>query len=187
MTGFDSVIFKFLNDLTGKLFLVDGAFVFFSEYLIYVLTIIFGIYLLRIKNWKERMQMFSLGIISVIISRGIFTPLIRFFFDRPRPFVALDVGSLVDHAQTGSFPSGHLAFITPLVIALWYINKRAGNWGFVCVLLMGISRIGVGVHWPSDILGGILIGVVAFAITQLFLKRSAPEKIVISKKENGAP
>ena len=49
MTTFDSVVFKFLNGIAGKYFLVDGVYIFFSEYLIYILTLVFGIYLFKIK------------------------------------------------------------------------------------------------------------------------------------------
>jgi len=172
----DSLIFEFINNLTGKLFLIDGVFIFLSEYLIYILVGVFGLYILKIKSWKERMHMFSLGLLGVILSRGIFTPLIRFFFERQRPFVALNIDSLISHAETGSFPSGHIAFITPLVIALWYINKRAGTWGFVGAILVGVARIGAGVHWPTDILGGFLVGIISYAIVQGFLKIKPSKK-----------
>ena len=175
MTEIDIAISEFLNNLTGKHFLVDGVFIFFSEYLIYILTGIFVFYVFRIKDWKERMRAFSIGIIGVILSRGIITPLIRYFFERQRPFVTLDIESLIDHSQSGSFPSGHITFIVPLVIALYYVNKRAGIWGLIGAFIMGIARVGVGVHWATDILGGFLIGLVAYAIAQALLKIKKPQ------------
>jgi len=170
MTEIDSVVFEFLHGLIGKSFLIDGVFVFFSQYLIYILTFVFGIYLVRVKNWKERVNIFALGALGVIISRGIFTPLVRFFLDRPRPFVAFGIDPLSAHEATGSFPSGHIAFIAPLMIALWYADKRGGTWGLIGVFLIGIARIGSAVHWPSDILGGFLVGIVGYAIAWLLLK-----------------
>ena len=125
---------------------------------------------MRVKNWKERVNIFALGALGVIISRGIFTPLVRFFLDRPRPFVAFGIDPLSAHEATGSFPSGHIAFIAPLMIALWYADKRGGTWGLIGVFLIGIARIGSAVHWPSDILGGFLVGIVGYAIAWLLLK-----------------
>ncbi len=179
MTGVDSVVLNFLNGVAGKYFLLDGIYIFFSEYLIYILGTTFFLYLFKVKDWKERMQILSLGVIAVIISRGIVTPLIRFFFYKPRPFMALDVNTLIDHADTGSFPSGHIAFLVPLMLILWHINKRAGVWGLVGAFLMGVARIGVGAHWPTDILGGFLVGTIGYAIPWFLLKN----KIFI-KKEN---
>lgn len=182
----DSILLDFLSSLTGRFFLVDWLFIFFSEVTIYIILTVFLLYAFRIKNWKDRWSTLSLGVISVILSRGIATPLFRFFFDKPRPFQALDIESLVTSASTSSFPSGHIAFIVPLAITLWYINKKAGIWSFVGVTLMGISRVVAGVHWPTDILGGVLIGVVAFVVTQMLLKK-LPDGAKAAKKIKNAP
>jgi len=186
MTVFDTGVLIFLSGVTGRFLFVDWSFIFFSEVLIYILTGIFLLNIAKIKNWKHRWEMLSLGAMAVIISRGIFTPLLRFFFENPRPFVALGLEPLVDHASTSSFPSGHIAFIVPLVIVLWYINERAGKWMLAGAVLMGIARIGVGIHWPTDIVGGFLVGIIAFVIAQTLLSR-LPERKKRVIKENGAP
>ena len=171
MTGFDIAVLNFLNGVIGRFLLVDWIFIFFSELLIYILVGVFLLFLFRIKNWKHRANIFSLGILSVILSRGIVTPIIRFFFETPRPFVALNIESLVTHASTPSFPSGHMTFIVPIVLTLWYINKRAGAWSFAGAVLIGVGRVGAGIHWPTDILGGILIGIICFAFARVLLMR----------------
>ena len=176
MTGIDIAISEFLNNFTGRHFLIDGVFIFFSEYFIYILTGFFLLFIFRIKNWKERVRALFVGIIGVILSRGIMTPLIRYFFEKQRPFVALDLNQLVDHSQTGSFPSGHIAFIVPLILTLFYINKRAGIWGLICALIIGIARVGVGVHWMSDILSGFLVGSIGYFIAQALLKLKTPQR-----------
>jgi len=186
MTGFDTAVLIFLNGAVGRFFLVDWFFIFFSEFFVYILAAAFLLFLFRIKGWKHRANIFSLGILSVILSRGIATPIIRFFFENPRPFVALGIEPLVSHAQTPSFPSGHMAFIIPIVLTLWYINKRAGVWSFAGALLIGIGRVGAGIHWPTDILGGVLIGVIAFVVVQILLKKF-PDSLKASKKVKSAP
>ena len=182
MTSIDLVVFQFLNGLAGKFLLTDWLFIFLAEYLIYVLTALFIFFLLKITDWKRRAYMLYLGVLAVVLSRGIATPLIRFFFEKPRPFVALELETLVSHIPTSSFPSGHITFILPLAIALWYINKRAGAWSLVGVLLIGASRIIAGLHWPTDIVGGLFVGAICFAIAQAVLERAFG-----SKKEKGAP
>lgn len=176
MNAFDSVIFEFLNGLTGRFFLLDWFFILFSEVLIYVLVGIFFLFLVKIKDWKHRINTLFLGILAVVFSRGIATPLIKFLYERPRPFVELELNSLVSHEITSSFPSGHIAFIIPIVITLWYINKPAGGWFFAGAFLIGISRVAAGVHWPTDILGGFLIGVACFYLAQMVIKRASTHK-----------
>jgi len=179
MRSIDSAIFEFLYNLTGN-FLVDGIFVFFAGYLIYILTFVFLLYAVRIKNWRERVRIFSTAVLATILSRGIITPVIRFFANRERPFSEMNIDSLVEQVSDGAFPSGHMTFIVPIMFALFYINKRAGTWGLVGAVLIGIARIGAGVHWPSDVVGGFLIGLISYAIVELSLKRK------LSKKERTA-
>ena len=114
-------------------------------------------------------QRFLLGALATILSRGIITPILEHFINSPRPFVATGIDPLIKHAATNSFPSGHIAFIVPIAIALWYINKKAGWWAYVGVFLIGVSRVAIGVHWPTDILGGVLVGIVSFAIAKKLL------------------
>lgn len=172
MNAFDSVIFEFLSGLTGRFFLVDWLFILFAEVLIYVLVGIFFLFLVKIKDWKHRVNTLFLGILAVVFSRGIATPLIRFLYERPRPFAALELNSLISHEATSSFPSGHITFIIPLVITVWLLNKRAGAWLLTGAFLIGIGRVAAGVHWPTDILGGFLIGVACFFLAKMLLKKA---------------
>ena len=185
MTGFDTAVLSFLNGVTGRFLLVDWLFIFFSELFIYILVAAFLLFLFRIKDWRRRASIFSLGVLSVILSRGVATPIIRFFFEAPRPFVTLGIEPLVSHMPTSSFPSGHIAFIIPIVLTIWYINKRAGAWSFAGALLMGIGRVGAGIHWPTDIFGGILIGIICFAFAKTLLARTSliPERTLFKNKK----
>jgi len=176
MTAFDTAISRFFASFIGKYFLIDGIFVFFSEYLIYILSGVFLLYVVRIKDWKERARIFFLGILGLIISRGIITPLIRFFFNRQRPFVSAGIKSLIGQVGGNSFPSGHMTFIVPLMFVLLLINRKAGVWGLVGSVIIGIARVGAGVHWMTDIAGGFLVGYVSYIIAKMILKIETPAK-----------
>lgn len=79
-------------------------------------------------------------------------------FHTPRPFDALSwVKPLV--IESGyAFPSGHATFFMALAAALWFYHKRlAVFFGFSAVLI-GIARVAAGIHWPVDILGGLVFG-----------------------------
>ena len=179
MTLIDTPILNFLMGLTGKYLLVDWLFIFLAEALIYIIIIVSLIYLARIKEWKKRAEIFLLGALAVILSRGIITPILEHLINSPRPFVVTGIEPLIQHAATSSFPSGHIAFILPIAITLWYINRKAGWWAYAGVFLIGVSRVAIGVHWPTDILGGILVGIISFFVAQRLLKGvlEKPEKV----------
>jgi undecaprenyl-diphosphatase len=83
-------------------------------------------------------------------------------YDRPRPFVALpDIHPLIatlPSENLQSFPSGHALFFFAIATVLFCFNKRVGVLAFIAAAVMAIARVYVGVHWPSDILGGAVIG-----------------------------
>lgn len=70
-----------------------------------------------------------------------------------------------------SFPSGHAAFYFALSMAVYLYNKKLGVILFVVSLIMGIARIYAGVHWPSDILGGIVVGVITALVVNFAARK----------------
>ncbi len=154
----DLYFFQFINGLAGRLWPLDWLAVFFADYFGYFLILIVPILFLREKNGKKRIYFFSLTVLSLILSRGIITEIIRFFYYRPRPFVVLGFQPLVDHVQSGSFPSGHAAFFFAMALSVFYFNKLWG-WRFLALAtVISLARVFAGVHWPLDILAGAFIG-----------------------------
>lgn len=88
--------------------------------------------------------------------------------DRPRPFDVLDVTPLENHSSGHSFPSLHCSSSFAITTSLYYIHPFLGIIGLVVSILVAVSRLLSGVHYPSDILAGIIIGLL-FGIPYLFL------------------
>lgn len=166
--NFDYLIFQKINNLANQCLWFDKLMIFLAEYLIYFMTAFGLIYLFFVyqKQWKE----FIKPIIAIGFSRAIITEIIRFFYYRPRPFLTHQVNNLTSHDISGSFPSGHIAFIFPLIYFVALVNKKIGVAFIILGVLMGIARIYVGVHYPLDILGGIIIGV----LTAWFVEKFSP-------------
>lgn len=107
------------------------------------------------KDWRPQIILLFLGIIFTAITVLI----IKFLVKRPRP--EGDWGQIYRSSDPHSFPSGHAARATMLTVimfltGIWWIGLIMLVW----TILVDLSRIGLGVHYLSDILGGTLIGVV---------------------------
>jgi len=96
---------------------------------------------------------------------------------RRPPLVYPEPKPLVHVPHSGAFPSGHaaIAFACATVLAWW--DRRLAVPAFVVAAAIAWSRVYVGVHWPLDVLGGAVLGVlVATALLMLVraLRRSRP-------------
>lgn len=155
----DYQIFKIINDFAGKNAILDKIGIFFAEYLPYLIgvaALAFVIYwFVKNKSWKIAWQ----ALAAVILSRGIITEAIRFLWHRPRPFVSHAINSLINHEVSGSFPSGHTTLLFALATIIYFWDKKIGWLFFALSFLVCFARIFAGVHYPTDILGGITIGV----------------------------
>lgn len=84
---------------------------------------------------------------------------IRGFVERPRPFVdhrGLDV--LVSGKTDFSFVSDHATITMALGVGLFVANRRFGLAGIGLALLEGFCRVYMGVHYPTDVIGGFALG-----------------------------
>lgn len=161
-------LFDLISGLSRKNFILDGAGVFFAEYVPYLLILGFFWILFRQPEWRRRLFFLSEAAIAVILSRGLITEIIRFFYYSPRPFEFLYFQSFIPESGS-SFPSGHAAFYFALAAIIFFYNRRWGIWYFVISLLIGVARIFVGVHWPLDIVAGSVIGVLCGLLVHRFL------------------
>ncbi len=155
----DVTIFRALNSLAGHGVGWDQLIVFFGSYAQYPI----GLALVILSLWPvRRYRMFVAAFGAAIVARLAVKELIILFVHRARPFVELaNVRNLIgtDISENfQSFPSGHAVFFFALAMGVYLYDKRSGFWFFVAATLMGIARVAGGIHWPSDIVGGALIG-----------------------------
>jgi undecaprenyl-diphosphatase len=119
--------------------------------------------------WERRFKAaLVVGVMMPLAS--VASSILKMAFDRPRP----DLVPHLDKVHDLSFPSGHAAAGAALLCAaLLLANNRRGLWLMGALLVMasiGISRTALGVHWPSDVVGGWLNGL-AFALAAVAIVR----------------
>ncbi|HTX61790.1 MAG TPA: phosphatase PAP2 family protein [Methanobacterium sp.] len=107
-----------------------------------------------------------LGLAALVLS-NLLVILLKYVIAEPRPFLTLNNVVLLTAENGSSFPSGHTAssFAAASVIGLKYYNRAQGKYWLIYPLLLfavvvGFSRIYVGVHYPYDVIFGAMLGVV---------------------------
>lgn len=102
------------------------------------------------------------GVVVLAIPLGIaivVSETISAIYVRQRPFVADSrVHLLVPHGADGGMPSHHIVFMVALVASIYYYDRRAAAFFALLTLITGVARVVAGIHYPSDILVGALIG-----------------------------
>lgn len=161
ISDFATPIAKFITNFGGAIFLVIATITLF----------------IVIKNKKIGISILSnLAIVTVL------NQLIKRILQRPRPTEYRII------EETGySFPSGHsmvsMAFYGYFIYLIYkYVKNKYVKWISISLLsllicLIGISRIYLGVHYTSDVLGGFLI-----SISYLIIYISAANKFIIEKE-----
>ena len=119
--------------------------------------------------WLWRRGRTGLALHLFVMQVGAFTmnPLLKGFFDRPRP----DLWEMRGQFAWASYPSGHaIASVASLfTIAIVLRRERGWAWPFPAAIAMLIltaySRLYLGVHWPTDVIGGMMMGAIWLAAT----------------------
>lgn len=112
--------------------------------------------------------------ISVGVTDFVGHQLLKPFFGRQRPCFALpklNVCQLVDVANSGSMPSLHAGTSFALATAIWLTWRPAGYIAYPLAALIALSRVGVGVHWPSDIVAGAAFGTLVSVLIHALVSR----------------
>ena len=166
----DKAVFLWINGLAGRAPAVDFIMAWVaSDYLVPV-----GMGLTLVALWfigrdgPERMR-YQIGMFTALTAMAL-SSLVVFIcnalFFRPRPFDGLDGVNLLFYQPTdSSFPSNSAAVAFGIAAGVWCVNRRLGTALFVAAGVYGFSRVFVGVHYPADVLGSVVIALVVTALT----------------------
>lgn len=141
---------------------LDNTFILFSQSITPVsIGIPLGVYSIGLIKHDSTLKNKGAYITASLLTTAGITFALKYAVNRPRPYVTYSSIDNVMDPDSPSFPSGHTsdAFATATSVSLafpkWYVITPSFLWaGFV-----GYSRMHVGVHYPSDVAVGAIIGV----------------------------
>lgn len=125
-----------------------------TPYLIFLIYIVFIIMMFLKKDVK------TINFILVPAYTLVIVTIIRDVINRPRPYQTLHIEPIFTHKNGHSFPSRHTASAFVIASSILYINIYVGIIMFIFAFVMGLSRIMAGVHYPSDVFFGMILGII---------------------------
>lgn len=159
-----------LNGWAGKNHLLDNVMIFCASYLIYLIFIIAVgavAYLVYKRQWRP-VVLFC----TTLIITFIFLQLASRLYVDHRPFVDYRLTQLVAHAAGTSFPSDHTTATTAIALGLLLFTrfKKMGMLVLIAAVLIGIARVFCGIHYPVDIIGALITGLLGASIVYMVNK-----------------
>lgn len=122
--------------------------------------------------WKPTRKAGFLALCAMALGLLVTNITIKPLISRPRPWLDLSLVPLVAEKDPNSFPSGHTcaAFAAGII----WLRALPWKWGRIAAVIaamcMGLSRLYVGVHYPTDVLAGAVIGsLCAWAVWRAYL------------------
>ena len=151
----DYDLFRVVNGWAGRIQAVDAIIVACAKFLplVFALALV-GLWL----TWRPTNQRAAfLAGVSALVALGM-GQLIGMAFPRPRPYLTHQVNLLIAPTVDTSFPSDHATLGFAVAVLVWRYNRRAGKALLFLALVLAFARVFVGAHYPSDVLGGAVLG-----------------------------
>lgn len=171
MYGFDVAATRLINGQAGDNGFLDAVMVLISAYGIPLLVLIVaGQWWIGKDRPRTRHRLVAAGL-SFLLGLAI-NQIILLFIDRTRPYALGVTELLIAPSSDPSFPSDHATAAFAIAAAFLLHGMSRSGLGFLgAAFLVAFSRIYVGTHYASDVLGGAVTGAAAAAIVVILYRK----------------
>jgi undecaprenyl-diphosphatase len=162
-------LFRLINDLGKEHTSFNPVFIFIAEYMVFFLALaVITFWFTRV--YKNRIMVIC-GSITFFIAE-VFGKIAGKIHSNHQPFAELsNVNQLIEKTVDNSFPSDHTILFFSFCVTFCMFRGARGSFWIILAILVGISRIWVGVHYPADILVGAMISMgTAFIVFRIIPK-----------------
>ena len=183
MNGFEASMILWIQDnlrgaLDGFMQIVSGL----GD--VGILWILLG---LSLVFWKKTRPIGITILLALVFDLLLVNILLKPLVARPRPFVVNEaIVPLVQNVNPyRSFPSGHsgASFAATLALSKW-VPKQLGIPAVTVAAMIAFSRLYVGVHYPTDVLTGLAVGIIS-SLAAYYLVKWIQKKMMEKKQANG--
>lgn len=158
------------------MFMVNILLIIIAKYLFILPIIILGIYFfVRQQSSKKKMVIFAMSSALLTYFIGLIGNQI---YSSPRPFVVGHFNLLIAHAPDNGFPSDHTLLAAALAATSSYWNWRLGISLWMITLFVALSRIFTGLHHSIDVIGSMIIAIIATTVVYVFFRYIWHENII---------
>lgn len=138
-----------------------------------IIWIIMGMILLSMKKYRKvGFTLLIALLVNALIGEGILKNIVQ----RPRAFITYpDISIIINPPSSFSFPSGHTASSFAAATVLGYYFKKWNYLFYFFASLIAFSRLYLFVHYPSDVIVGIILGITCGLLTIKIIDKSKSE------------
>lgn len=181
---FDAGLYRWVTDLAHRTPQpLDDVIRFFSDYGLGIFAVMMLAVWWRARSADAARMAAALCTPLVVVAVFLVNDLVKSAFAEQRPCQTLHTVTVETCPGLGdyAFPSNHTAIAAACAVALLLASRRTGLYAIPVALLMGASRVWIGVHYPHDVLAALVLGTLVGWPLALASRRAAP--VVVRLRE----